>query len=279
MAVADAAAYLRPQTLEEAFGALGTGVVPVAGGTDVILHAPAGTHTLLDLSALPLDYVRKEKGFAVGAMTTLTTMLEHPGIAAHLDGVLAQTLCHVGTPLLRNMATIGGHLARGRLSDVVPTLLALDATITVFDGAERTMPLATFYADGVNRDRLLITEVGIPEPASDAAAGFLKLSRTHFDLALINCACSVKLDDGLVAACRIVVGETPALGASVPAAEELLTGGPLDSGTIAATAAAAAESVEFGTDSRASAEYRKALAAVAVRRVLADIRRRLEEHA
>ena len=61
----------------------------------------------------------------------------------------------VGTSLLRNVATIGGHLARSRLSDIVPTLLALDATVTVYDGKERTMPLATFYAEGVNRQRLL----------------------------------------------------------------------------------------------------------------------------
>jgi len=277
MAVADAALYLRPETLEEAFNALEAGVVPVAGGTDVILHAPAGTRTLLDLSSLSLDYVRGETGFGVGAMTTLTEMLEHPGLAAHLDGVLAQTLHHVGTSLLRNVATIGGHLARGRLSDIVPTLLAMDATVTVFDGTKRTMPLATFYADGVNRERLLLTEIGIPEAEPGTAAGFLKLSRTFFDLALLNCACSVRLEDGRVAACRVVVGETPALGASVPAAEELLTGGPLDDDTIAAAAAATAESTEFGSDSRASAEYRTALAVVAVRRVLDDIRRRLEE--
>lgn len=277
MAVAQAARYLRPQTLEEALGALGPDVIPVAGGTDVILHAPAGTRTLLDLSALPLDYIREQDGFAVGAMTTLTGMLEHPGLATHLDGVLAETLQHVGTSLLRNVATIGGHLARGRLSDLVPTLLALDATVSVFDGEEHTLPLAGYYAGGVNRERLLLTEVRVPEAGPDTAAGFLKLSRTFFDMALLNCACSVQLDGGRVAACRIVVGETPALGASVPAAEELLTGGTLDDETIAAAASAAAESIEFGTDSRAGAEYRSVLAVVAVRRVLNGIRHRFEE--
>jgi CO/xanthine dehydrogenase FAD-binding subunit len=278
MAVVHATAYRRPETLEEAYHALGPGVVPVAGGTDVILHAPAGTRTLLDLSALSLDYVKDKKGFAVGAMTTLTGMLEHPGLAAHLDGVLARTLRHVGTPLLRNAATIGGHLARGRLSDIVPTLLAMDTTISIFDGKPRSMPLAQFYADELHRERLLITEIGIPAAAADTAAGFLKLSLTHFDLALLNCACLVRLGkDGNVEACRIVVGETPALGAAVPVAEGELTGGLLNDDSIAAAASTAAESVEFGTDSRASAAYRKELAAVAVRRVLNDVRRRFEE--
>ncbi len=59
----------------------------------------------------------------------------------------------MGSPLLRNAATIGGHLARRRYSDIVPVLLALDATVTVFDGTERTLPLAAFYAEGPDRCR------------------------------------------------------------------------------------------------------------------------------
>ena len=96
-------------------------------------------------------YIRQDRGFAIGATATLTDMLEHPGLAAHLDGVVAKMLGGVGSPLLRNAATIGGHLARGRYSDVVPVLLALDATITVFDGSEQIMPLAAYYAEGRRR--------------------------------------------------------------------------------------------------------------------------------
>src|SRR4030066_368912 len=71
-----------------------------------------------------------------------------------------------GSPLLRNAATIGGHLARRRYSDIVPVLLALDAGVTVYEGAERTLPLAAFYAEGTGRSRVLITEVQIP-PAGE----------------------------------------------------------------------------------------------------------------
>jgi CO/xanthine dehydrogenase FAD-binding subunit len=278
MSLTGITAYLRPETLEEAFAMLGAGVVPLGGGTDLIHRAPPGTTTLVDLDALPLRYIRNGDGFAVGATTTLTEMLEHPGLAAHLDGVVAGMLRRVGSPLLRNAATIGGHLARGRLSDIVPLLLALDATVTVYDGTERSLPLARYYAEGVHRTRCLITEVAVPAAGDDTAASFLKFTRTAYDLALLNCAARVRLGrDGRVAECRLVVGETPALGAAVASAAAALDGGPLDDEHIAAAAEAAAASVAFGSDQRAAADYRRALCRAGLRRCLGEVRRRFEE--
>jgi len=268
--------YLRPQTLEEAFSALGDGALAVGGGTDVIRHTHAGVTTLVDLGSLPLRYIREEHGFAVGACTTFTDMLEHPGLASHLDGVIAGMLRGVGSPLLRNAATIGGHLARRRYSDIVPTLLALEATITVYEGSERTLPLEQFYAGSSGRSRALITEVQIPPAGDDTAASFLKFARTGFDFALLNCAVAVRRDHGRVERCRVVVGETPALGASVPAAEDAVRGSPLDDATVTAAAEAAAAGINFGSDHRASADHRRALCRVAVRRCLQEARRRLE---
>ena len=278
MSLTGITAYLRPQTLEEAYSCLGSGALAVAGGTDVIRHTHAGVTTLVDLGALPLRYVREGQGFAVGANATLTDLLEHPGLAAHLDGVIAAMLRGVGSPLLRNAATIGGHLARRRYSDIVPLLLALGAGVTVYEGAERTLPLDRFYAESPGRARAIITEVQVPAAGRDTAAAFLKFTRTAFDFALLNCAVLVRRDGtGRVTECRIVVGETPALGAAVPAAEEALRGAPLGPTAIAAAAEAAAGAVAFGSDHRASADHRRALCRAGVRRCLEEARRRLGE--
>ena len=270
--------YLRPATLEEALPLLGDRAIAVGGGTDVIRHPHVGVTTLVDLSALPLRYIRQDRGFAVGATATLTDMLEHPGLVAHLGGVVAGMLRGVGSPLLRNAATIGGHLARGRYSDIVPVLLALDATVTLFDGAEQTLPLGTYYAEGRHRSRSLITEVGIPAADTDTAAAFLKFSRTFFDFALLNCAVRVRLGpEGTVAESRVAVGETPALAAPVTAAADCLLDGLLDDESIAAAAAAAAAEIPAQDDQRASADYRRALCLTGVRRCLEEARRRLRE--
>jgi CO/xanthine dehydrogenase FAD-binding subunit len=278
MSVAAIEAFLRPGTLDEALEALGDGAVAVAGGVDVMLHGPPEARVLVDLTGLPLSYIRERDGFAVGATTTLTEMLEHPGLREHLDGVVAGMLRHVGSPLLRNVATIGGHLARTRISDVVPLFVALDATITVYDGADRPMLLSDFYAHRVHDEPMLITEVAIPEAGDDTAAAFLKFSRTFFDIALLNCACSVRLgDDGNVSAGHVVVGETPAIGATVAPAEEALIGGSLEDEAIDRVAAVAAEAIPAATDSRAGADYRRALCRAGVARCLREVRGRFRE--
>lgn len=275
MSLTGITAYLRPGTLEEALALLGEQAIAVAGGTDIIRHPHLGVTTLVDLGALPLRYLRQDRGFAVGAMATLTDMLEHPGLAGHLDGVIATMLRGVGSPLLRNAATIGGHLARGRYSDIVPVLLALDTTVTLFDGTERTLLLADYYREGLHRGRALITEVGIPPAGADTAAAFVKFTRVAYDFALLNCAVRLRLGgDGRPAECRVAVGETPALAELIVPAADYLLDGPLDDERVDVAASIAAHEIAAQDDQRASAEYRRHLCRVGVRRCLNEARGR-----
>ncbi|OFW65567.1 MAG: hypothetical protein A2Z12_03140 [Actinobacteria bacterium RBG_16_68_21] len=277
MSVVNVSGFIRPIDIATAFVAVQQGSIPVSGGTDVILHEPPAPVSLVDLTVLPLSGISESgDGFSIGATTTLSEMLEHPRLAAHADGVIADMLRLVGSPLLRNRATIGGHLARGRLSDVIPVLLSLDATINWYDGSPRAGPLADFYASQTHRTPLIVTGITIPPMHRPAAAAFRKFSRTHFDLAILNCACRIDIaDDGSVAAARVVVGETPALAASVTDAEVLLHGRPLDPAAISSAATIAAAEIPARDDDRATAEYRRAIAAVLVRRCLAEIAGRL----
>lgn len=277
MSVTTIESILRPDTIEDALAAVGASARPIAGGTDVMLHPPPGTTTLVDLAgAVSGEITASRDGFVVGAMSTLTAMLEHPGLAGHLGGVLPEMLVHVGSPLLRNLATIGGHLARGRLSDVVPTLLALDASIRWYDGTHREAAMGDYFAAKTHTQHMLITAVVIPHVPPPAAAAFIKFSRTFYDLALLNGACSLRLEGSKIAAARVAVGETPALGARVPAAETALEGEAPSPQAFAEAGRIARAEVETRADSRASAEYRSQLVGVAVPRCLAAAADRLE---
>ncbi len=257
--------------------ALRAGARPVSGGTDLILHPPTAPTDLIDLTGLPLAGVTPYAGgVRIGATTTLTAMLQDRAVAAVGGGVVATMLLEVGSPLLRNRATLGGHLARGRLSDVIPVLLALDATITWTDGAEHTQSLSAFYRDGRHRSPMIITGVTIPAARPPSAAAFLKFTRTAFELAILNCACRIDLNlSGRIGAARVVVGETPAVGASLSDVEVALVGRTLTPETITSAADMAAEVVPARSDERATVEYRRALAAVLVRRALTEIAERL----
>jgi CO/xanthine dehydrogenase FAD-binding subunit len=277
MSIANVSRFVRPPDLAAAVAAVRAGGIPVSGGTDVMLHPPTQATELVDLTALHLSGIEPFRGgVRIGANTTLTEMLRDPRVASLGSGVVATMLLEVGSPLLRNRATIGGHLARGRLSDIIPVLLALDATITWNDGSAHTQTLAAFYKEGRHRNPLIITAVTIPQAPEPSAAAFRKFTRTAFELAMLNCACRIDLRaDGAIGSARVVIGETPAVGASVSDSEVYLAGRPLDLETVSAASRMAAAAVPARNDERASAEYRRVLAEVLVRRCLTEIAERL----
>ena len=267
---------LRPTSLEEALAALkehdGKARL-LAGGIDLVLFPPADAETLIDLSQLSLSYVKKEKnGLAIGAMTTMTEVLEAPLMRDYLGGVVVEMLRDVASPLLRNQATMGGTLVSANpWSDVITLFLALDAQITVFDGETRTLPLAGIYPARTHLSGTILTEVVLPKYPSGTYAAFQQFSRTGFDVALLNCACWVQIKGGSCTEARVVVGGTPRLATSVPEAEAALVGRPLTDETIQQVANTAREATETRDDRRASAAYRKELVAVGAKRCLRQI--------
>jgi CO/xanthine dehydrogenase FAD-binding subunit len=268
--------YLRPGSVEEAFETLvaaGPAGRLVGGGTDLTLHPPAQVTTLIDLSKAALGGIREEgDGVSIGATVTLTEMSEYEPFGRLWSGVIHAMLERVASPLHRNAASIGGHLARGRLSDVVPVLLAIDAQISLYDGSTRTMPLAEFYSTRANRQPVVVT--GVRVSTDEGKASFVKFARTTYDLAILNVACAARFDGRTVSWARIVVGERPQLATEVKEASSSLVGEALTAEAISTAAAAAERSVEVRSDPRASAEYRRHLTGVLVRRCLAQLEER-----
>ena len=261
--------YLRPLGPNEAWEILGRGdnsVRVVSGGTDLTIACPPEVTTLVDVSrALPASVELHEDELTVGAMATLTEMIEDPHLAGWASGVIAEMLADVGSPLLRNVCTIGGHLARGKLSDVIPVMLALDAEVTIFAGEEERLTLADYYADDRHRAPHLLMSVHLPKLEPPSAAAFQRFARTAYDFPMANCA--VRLSgNGEV---RIVVGATPQRGQRALTAEEIVRSGERDASTFERAGEAAAGEIPVGSSWVVSGEYRTQLVKVLVRRTLA----------
>lgn len=90
----------------------------IAGGTDILGALkdqvfPQYPDAVINLKTIEdLDYIRNDKkNIAIGALTRLADIIKHPVVTKDY-ALLEQAVRSVGTPLLRNMATIGGNLAQ-----------------------------------------------------------------------------------------------------------------------------------------------------------------------
>jgi aerobic carbon-monoxide dehydrogenase medium subunit len=274
-------AYHRPTDLASVWALVdagGTAVRLLAGGTDLVARCPAEVRELVDLSAAGLGGITTddEGRLRVGAMTTFTELLEDPRTAAYGTGVLGEVLRQVGSVLHRNSATIGGHVARARLSDLVPVLLTVDAAVASYDGTEHVAPLDVYLATAHGPH--VITAVTLPAWPAGSAAAFERFARCSFDHALLAVSCRVDLaDDGTVADARVAVGEPSILGRRVPTIEQAVRGGSLDETHVGEVVATARETIECRDDWIATAAYRRHLTGVLVGRCLRTTAARLRE--
>lgn len=273
--------YLRPDSLEAAWEIVGGGngsIRVLAGGTDLTITSPPEVTTLLDVTDCLEHTVEsgEDGSIRIGAMATLTEVLDSPLLADHAGGVMAEMLVEVGNPLLRNLSSIGGHVARGKLSDVVPVLIALDTQIGIYRGDSQLLPLSRYYEERVHRSPHVVTELVLPHLPDNTAGAFLRFARTSYDFPMLNVCCRATREGPMVEDMRIVCGATPLLAQRAEGAESWIQEHGLGASPIETAARRAREEIETRGGWVASAEYRSHLVEVLTSRCLTEVSRRLE---
>ena len=226
---------------------------------------------LVDLGRLSeLAYVREDGDrVAIGALTRYD-VLNRDEVLRRACPLLAHAAGEVGDPQVRHMGTIGGGAAHGDpASDVPSALLALDAELVARgpDG-ERTVTARDFFR-GVFETALgpqdVLTEIRVPK-TSGTGWSYVKFHPRAQDWAIVGVAALVERSDGGVGRAAIALtnmGPTPLRATAV---EQALAGGQ----DPAAAAEGATEGTEPVTDPFATAEYRRHLATVLVRRAIEE---------
>lgn len=257
----------------------------VAGGTDLVVQSDRSLRYLVDLSRLPLRYVKKRGGgWAVGATSTMSDLERSLALQRFADGILAEAAGTAGSRQIRNMGTAGGNLANASPAcDLAPPLLVLDASVVIAGkGARRTVPLDRFFR-GVHRTALnggLLVEIVVPAlpkmAGGKAAWSFQKLGRLQSDIAVVNAAAGIVLDkNGRCAWARIALGAVAATPLRARRAEALLVGHAFDRAAIEAAAGRAAQEAKPVSDVRALAEYRREMCRVLVAHALTECLERM----
>lgn len=267
---------LRPGSIDEATTLIaehGAALTILAGGTGVLRDVhPSDDGYLLGVDRLGLDrVVPRDGGWSVGAAVSAGALRDAVPLPA-----LAQATHSVGGPAIQNMATVGGNVfAPAPAGDLAVALLAFGADLVFAtpDG-EVTRGIEDFYADwenGAAPRAGLLTRIDLDAPAG--AAAYLKCARRRFaSPSVATVAAQVEKGDGsTVTAARIAIGGASPHPVRCPAAEEAVVGSRLDEAALVAAAHAAEAGVSPETDSVASAWYRRRMAGVFTRRVLAKL--------
>jgi len=249
----------------------------IAGGTDVIplmqrrIFSP---RIVVDISRIPAaDFIKEDGGYVkIGSLTTIRNIEKSRLIEDKLP-LLHEAAHEFATYLVRNRATIGGNICRSSpAGDTLPVLLVLDAEVKIFSsGKEKYVPLKDFFV-GPNENILelgeTLEEVRIPPPPKGCGWAFLKMKRTAADLAIINIAVLLSLEKGACKDARVALGAVAPTPIRAEKTQKLLKGKKLDEKMIEDAARNIVNEISPISDMRASAAYRRAMAAVILKRAL-----------
>ena len=272
-----------PATLEEAVALLDPedrSVRAIAGGTALMLMMKTRLFQptrLVSLRRLNGDLrgirVNDDGGLCIGAMTSLA-QLEYSPLVASTYPVLSRALRTLSNIRIRNVATLGGHLAHGDPHmDLPPILMTLGARISAVSRRGRRLidigDLFTgYYQTSLKKDEL-ITGVEIPGQPPGVYCSYEKFTaRSADDWPTVGVAVRYTVDSNVIRGARVAVSAATERPMRGPAAEAVLVGASVSPQVFSKAADAAADELEPIADLHGSASYKREMVRVHVRRAL-----------
>lgn len=254
--------YLRPTSLSEAYELLSNEVAVVIGGGAFLNLGDRDIDKAIDIGLLGLDFIEEDDSrFSIGAATTLRDIELNPIAKNNFDGVLSKAAASIMGIQLRNVATIGGTVSgKYGFSDMLTTLLALNANIELYKAG--IMSLEDFLNSNISKD--IVLKVTIDKKVSKAT--FEGVRKVSTDFSVLNAAAA--LVDGKL---RLCIGARPGRAKLAKGAMEFVNSIDSTEGASGVAAILAAEELTFGTDIRASEEYRKELCKTLVRHCIMEV--------
>ena len=272
--------YIRASTIDEAISLLGqhNDAKLLAGGHSLLPAMKmrlASPEILIDIGRIDaLKGIREKSGMIrIGALATHATI----ATSDQVPRALSEAASIVGDPLVRNRGTIGGNVAHADPASDLPTvLLALRATFQVTGpSGERSIAADDFFIGlfiTALKDGEILTDIVVPAEGEGSGSAYAKLPNLASHYAMVGAAASVTVSGGNCTAARVTLGGLIPSAVRVPSVEESLVGKRLDVETIATASDAAVNDLgsDLVGDIHASADYRKAMVPVYLRRALTE---------
>ena len=274
--------YFAPKTVEKALSLLSQyreEAKIIAGGQSMLIIMKQGLLTLeylIDIKGIAaLDYIKYDegKGLRIGALTIHRAIEKSPVIQKHF-GVLSEMERNLATIQTRNWGTIGGNLCHGDpAGDPAPVLIALNAKLKLASlGRERILEAEKFSKDylevALEPDEML-TEIQVPIPPAHTGTAYEKLMVMKGDMGIVGVAVSITLGlgNGVCKDARIVLSNCASTPLRAKETEKALIGKTINDSLLTKAGEVAAAEADPSSDVHGSAEYRREMVKVFVRRV------------
>lgn len=281
--------YFRPKSIDEAVSLAkkyGDKAKFLAGGTDLVVDMKillVEPECLIDVTAIDeLKGINSdEKGLRIGA-TTLLSEIHNLHLIKKNYIALFEATSDLATTQVRNIATIGGNLCNASPgADCAPPLLVLGAKVDIANQSGiKTVPLEEFFI-GPKKTVMttgdLLTRISLSAQAQDLATSFIKISRTHSDLAQLNAAAALRADNGICKAVRIALGAVAPTPVRAKKAEDVLRNKKLSLDAIDEAASMVTKDIKPITDCRSTEDYRRDVAVFIVKKALQKAFKRIHK--
>ncbi len=256
------------ERLGEALDALGEGVVPLAGGTDLMVYLESGVLspcTFLNLQAI--GELRREPvldgTLTLGPLCTFRDLRVHPTIR-EVFPLLARAAAEVGVLAIQSRGTWAGNIANASpAADGVPALMAHDAEVELTNRTgSRTVSLARFYHGYKLTERRpdeLITAIRLPLPEPGWEWYYRKVGTRRFQaVSKTLLAARIQMGaEGIVADLRLIFGSVAPSTLRAFQTESLIRGRSLTPEVIEEAVRALYDEISPIDDMRSSAAYRR----------------------
>jgi carbon-monoxide dehydrogenase medium subunit len=275
--------YQEPTTLKKAFSLMekyGDDGRVIAGGTSLIIMMRQRLlmpKVVISLARIPkfdrITYNVKD-GLRIGAGARHRDIELSPAVQKHYP-LLHETFRKVAQPRIRNMGTVGGNLAGGDpLTDPGASLIALDAEVILTSSkGQRTVPLDEFFIDYYQtalEPGELLTEIHVPPPERPGWSHIKFTPRSIEDFATVGVAITLNASNGTCHDIRIGLNSVASTIVRARKAEEVLRGKLITDAALQQMGEVASTECDPTDDNRGSADYKREMVKVLVRRAAAE---------
>lgn len=276
--------YIKAETIAETLSALehyGAEGRIIAGGTDLILQLKEGRKTakcLIDITPVSAlqGILQKNGRIIIGAGTTHFQASSSPVIRTSAP-VLSEASGQIGTPQLRNIATLGGNIINAQpAADSVVALHTLDAacTVTSTKGSEEIPISRLFSGPGVttlDRERSLLTQISFNQLGNSEGCAFYRLIRRKaVTLPLLNCGAWLRWNpqEQRITNLRITMGPVAPVPKRLRKTESILVSDRFSKALLEKALEKVLEEANPRSSLRGGQEYRKAMTPIIAKRAL-----------